>query len=221
MKIVAMIPARQGSKRVPNKNMRLLNGLPLISYSIQAAKNSTILSDIYVNSDSNEIGEYGETLGAKYYKRSEKLASDTATSDEYNYDFFKSIEPDLLVQVNPVCPMVTAKDIDETIQYFIDKKLDSLVTVREERLQAFCDGRAINFDPNKQLPRTQDIPPILICTWPICIWKKAPFMNSFEEKGHAVFSGNFDLYPVSFFTSIKISYEADFKLAEKLIRIIK
>ena len=216
-----MIPARLGSKRVPNKNLRLLNGQPLISYSIEAAKNSTLLSDIYVNSDSNEIGEYGKTLGVKFYRRSEKLASDTSTSDEYNYDFFKSIQPDLLVQVNPVCPMVTGKDIDKIIQYFLDNKLDSLVTVREERFQAFCNGQSINFDINKQLPRTQDISPILICAWPVCIWEKVSFMSSFEEKGHAVFSGNLDLFPVSFFTSLKISYETDFKLAEKLIKMIK
>ena len=55
MKIIAMIPARLGSKRVPNKNLRHLNGKPLISYSIEAAKKSTLLTEIYVNSDSDEI----------------------------------------------------------------------------------------------------------------------------------------------------------------------
>ena len=50
---------------------------------------STLLSDVYVNSDSDEIGRLGESLGAKYYKRPEHLASDTATSDDYNYNFFR------------------------------------------------------------------------------------------------------------------------------------
>jgi CMP-N-acetylneuraminic acid synthetase len=220
MKIFAEIPARAGSKRVKNKNLRLLDGKPLIGYVIEAAKNSTLLTDVYVNSDSDEIGNYGKSLGAKYYKRSKKLASDTATSDEYNYDFFQAFEPDLLVQVNPVCPFITGEDIDKIIQYFIDKKLDSLVTVREERLQAFCDSKPVNFEIDKKLPRTQDISPVLICAWPVCIWKRKTFMSSYEDKGHAIFSGKLDLYPVSFFTAFKISYEEDFELAEKLMQII-
>ena len=219
MKIIAEIPARAGSQRVKNKNLRLLNSKPMISYAIEAAKNSKLLTDIYVNSDSDEIGEYGKSLGVKYYKRPEHLASDTATSDEYNYDFFQAIQPDLLVQVNPVCPMVTGKEIDKIIQHFIDNSFDSLVTVREEQLQAFCDGKPINFNIDKQLPRTQDIKPIQVCAWPICIWEKESFMSSFKEKGRAVFSGNLGLYPVSFLTSLKISYEDDFQLAEKLMQL--
>jgi len=219
-KIIGMIPARAGSKRVKNKNLRLLNGKPLIGYVIEAAKKSQLLTDIYVNSDSDEIGNYGKSLGGKYYKRQKKLADDTATSDEYNYDFFQAFEPDLLVQVNPVCPFITGEDIDKIIQYFIDKKLDSLVTVREERLQAFCDSKPVNFEIDKKLPRTQDISPVLICAWPVCIWRKEPFMNGYEKKGHAIFSGKLDLYPVSFFTAFKISYEEDFELAEKLMQII-
>ena len=219
MKIVAEIPARAGSQRVKNKNLRLLNGKPMISYAIEAAKKSVLLTDIYVNTDSDEIGEFSKTLGVKFYKRPSHLASDNTTSDEYNYDFFKSIKPDLLVQVNPVCPLVTGSDIDEIIEYYLDNEIDSLVTVREERLQAFCEGKAINFDINKQLPRTQDISPVLICTWPVCIWKRETFMNSFEKNGHAIFSGKLYLYPVSYLRSIKISYENDFLLAEKILEI--
>ncbi len=98
------------------------------------------------------------------------------------------------------------KDIDEIIQYYIDNQIDSLVTVRKEQFQAFCDGKSINFDIDEQLPRTQDISPILICAWPVCIWKRETFMKSFEDKGHAVFSGNLGFYPVSFLKSIKIYY---------------
>ena len=219
MKIVAEIPARAGSERVKNKNLRLLNGKPLISYAIEAAKSSTLLTDIYVNSDSDEIGSYAKTQGVKYYKRPEHLGSNTATSDEYNYNFFENIKPDLLIQINPVCPFITGEDIDEIIQYYIDNQIDSLVTVRKEQFQAFCDGKAINFNIDEQLPRTQDISPILICAWPVCIWKRETFMKSFEDTGHAVFSGNLGFYPVSFLKSIKISYEEDFKLAEQLLSI--
>tara|TARA_A100001011_G_C14308889_1_gene844532 strand:- start:730 stop:1404 length:675 start_codon:yes stop_codon:yes gene_type:complete len=221
MKIVAEIPARAGSKRVKNKNLRLLNGRPMISYAIEAAKMSTILTDIYVNSDSDEIGNYSESLGVRYYKRRKELAKDDSTSDDYNYDFFQSIKPDILVQINPVCPLVESKDIDKILNYFFNNNFDSLITVREERLQAFCENKPINFDINGSLPRTQDISPILICAWPICIWRRESFIKSYEEKGHALFSGKLDLYPVSFSLGLKVSYEEDFILAGKFLKAYK
>ena len=92
MNIVAEIPARAGSKRVKNKNLRLLNGKPMISYVIEEAQKSKLLTDVYVNSDCDEIGKYGESLGVKFYKRSIELGNDDVTSDEYNYDFITSIK---------------------------------------------------------------------------------------------------------------------------------
>ena len=218
-KIIASIPAREGSKRVKKKNLRLLNGKPMISYAIEASKKSKYLSDIYVNSDSDEIGNYGKELGIKYYKRKKYLGGDNISSDEYNYDFINNLKPDILVQVNPVCPLITGEDIDKIIKYFLDNNLDSLVTVREERLQAFCNNKPINFNPNKKLPRTQDINPIQICAWPVCVWKVNEFIKNYEKVGHAVFGGNLKLYPVSFLKSLKISYEEDFGLVEKILYI--
>ncbi len=219
MKIIAEIPARAGSQRIKNKNLRLLNGKPMIRYAVDAAKGSSLLNDVYVNSDSDEIGNYGKSLGVKYYKRPKRLASNQSTSDEYNYNFFENINPDLLVQVNPVCPLLTTKDIDQIIEYFLNNDFDSLITVRKERLQVFCDGHAVNFDVSKPLPRTQDISPVLLCAWPVCIWRRETFMSSFKKNGQAVFSGKLGFFPVPLLTSLKISYEEDFLLVDKLMRI--
>ena len=218
MNILAIIPARGGSKRLKRKNIRDVLGKPMISYAIEAAKRSRLLSEVYVNSDSNEIGNYAESLGVKFYNRPEELAGDFTTSDEYNYDFINAVKPDILVQVNPVCPLIGSDDIDDIIAYFIDKNADSLVTIKEERLQAFHKGKPINFDINKKLPRTQDIEPIQVCSWPVCIWKAETFKKAFEKEGHAVFSGNLELYPVSQLKSVKVSYEEDFILAETLLK---
>jgi CMP-N-acetylneuraminic acid synthetase len=217
--IIAEIPAREGSKRIIKKNLRSLNGKPMISYAIEAAKTSKYLNNIYVNSDSDEIGEYGKSLGVKYYKRKKYLGEDNVTSDEYNYDFIKNTNPDILVQINPVCPLITGLDIDNIIEHFIKNDFDSLITVREEKLQSFCNNKPINFNINKKLPRTQDINPIQICAWPVCVWKADKFIKNYEDKGHAVFGGNLNLYPVSFFKSLKISYEEDFGLVEKILYI--
>jgi len=218
MKIVGEIPARYGSKRVKNKNLKLINGKPLICYAIEAAKETKKLTEVYVNSEHNAIGNLGIENGVKFYKRAPELANDAATSDEFNYDFIKGVKADVLVMINPVSPLLGSEDIDGAISFFLENDYDTVITIREEKLQAFCKSKPINFNPDGMLPKTQDIAPIQICTWSVCIWRAKTFIKSYEEKGYAVFSGKLGFYPLSFLKSIKISTEDDFKLAEALLQ---
>lgn len=218
MKIIAEIPARMGSKRIRNKNIRLLNGKPLIYYTIEACKNSSILKDIYVNSESEEIGKLALKYGVKFYKRNPELAKDKVVSDQFNYDFLINKDCDILVMVNPVSPLITGEDIDKVISFYLNNDFDTVITVREERLQAFCDGKPINFNLNGLLPMTQKISPIQLCCWSICVWRKEIFIKEFKEKGYAVFSGKVGLYPLNLLRAIKISTEEDFQLAETILK---
>ena len=87
-KIIAMIPARLGSKRVPKKNIRLLNGIPLISYIIRAVKKAGCFDEIYVNTESEVIGKLAIKEGVKFYKRPHALSSDFATNDDFCYGLY-------------------------------------------------------------------------------------------------------------------------------------
>jgi len=216
-KIVGEIPARLGSKRIEQKNLRLLSGKPLITYAIDAAKQATTLSEIYVNSESDIIGKIALDNGVKFYKRDSLLSTDTATSDQFNYDFIKGTNADVLVMINPVSPLIEAEDIDNVVNFFLRNDYDTVITTREEKLQAFCNNKPINFNPHAMLPRTQDIPPIQICAWSICVWRAKTFIQSYEKKGYAVFSGKIGFYPLSLLKSVKVSTEEDFLLAEALL----
>ncbi len=88
-KIVAMIPARMGSKRIPKKNIRLLNGKPLIQYAIDAAKEAGCFDEIWVNSESDIIKELALESDVNFYKRPDEFASDTASNDQFTEDFFQ------------------------------------------------------------------------------------------------------------------------------------
>jgi len=213
---VIEIPARMGSKRVKQKNLRLLNGRPMISYAIEAAKESGV-SEVYVNSESEIIGKLAEEHGVRFYKRKPELSEDSVTSDLFNYDFIKTIKPDVLVMVNPVSPLITGEDIDAAIGYFHEGAYDTVITVREERLQAFCEGKPVNFNPEGILPMTQNIPPILLCAWSVCLWRARTFVKSYEAKGYAVFSGKVGFFPMAPLKCIKISTEDDFRLAEAVM----
>ena len=217
LKISGEIPARYGSKRIKQKNLRLINGKPLICYAIDAAKKAKTLHEVYVNTESDVIGKIALENGVKFYKRDSSLSTDTATSDQFNYDFIKGTGADVLVMINPVSPLIEGADIDDVVNYFLQNNYDTVITIREERLQAFCNNKPINFDIDSMLARTQDITPIQICAWSICVWRVKTFVQSYEKKGYAVFSGKIGLYPLSLLKSVKISTEEDFLLAEALL----
>lgn len=218
MKYVAEIPARLGSKRVKQKNLRLINGKPMIAYAIEACKGSGKIAEVYVNTESDVIAKVGLDYGVKHYKRKPELSEDTIVSDQFNYDFLQNIDCDAVVMVNPVSPLVEAKDIDEAIAYFEANQLDTLISVKNEQLQSFYDGRSLNFNTDGLLPMTQDIQPVQVCVWTVCIWKKETFIKAYEAKGYAVFSGKYGLWAIDPIKSVKVSYEEDFLMAEQLIK---
>ena len=220
-KYIAEIPVRLGSKRVPQKNLRLLAGKPMVAYAIEAARKSKLVNDVYVNSESPILEKLANEWGVKYYKRKPELAIDTVTSDEFNYDFLKNNDCDAVVMVNPISPLVTTEDIDNAIIYFEENKLDTLISVKEERLQTFYLNKPVNINIDEKLAMTQNIHPVQICSWAVSIWRKTNFMKSFEEKGFAVFNGKIGLFPINPIRALKISYEEDFQLAEYLIEAQK
>ena len=218
MRYVAQIPARIGSKRVKAKNLRLMDGKPMVQYAIDACLQVESIGKVYVNTDSAVIGELAVMLGADYYKRKPELATDTAKQDEFNADFMRSIDCDAVVMVNSVAPLIEADDIRGAIQLFERNELDTLIACRQERLHAFYQGLPLNFESDQMLPATQDIDSVDICTWSVCIWRKKTFLESYNSKGYAAFSGKVGMYPMSPINTLKVSYENDFQLAEHILK---
>lgn len=215
-RFVIEIPARMDSKRIKQKNLRVLGGKPMIQYAIEAAKQSNV-SEIYVNTESDTIGHLAEDNRVKFYKRNPELSQDAVTSDTFNYDFIKKVRCEALVMVNPVSPLITGKDIDAVIDFYQKDDYDTVITVREERLQAFCEGKPVNFNPNAILPMTQNIPPVVLCAWSICVWRAKTFIESFEKNGYAVFSGKVGFFPMDPLKCIKISTEEDFQMVNAIL----
>src|SRR5581483_7052056 len=120
MRLIAIIPARGGSKGVPRKNIRPLNGRPLIAYSIAAAQAATSVQDIVVSTDSQEIAEISRGLGAEVRLRPAALsADDTPTRDVLEHVVnelaAEGDRPDAVLTLQPTSPLRTARHIDEAI----------------------------------------------------------------------------------------------------------
>lgn len=131
-RIVAVIPARQGSKGIPNKSIRLLEGRPMIWYAIENAKNSNFITDVVVTTDSVEIGIIAKQMGVKLHERDEALCRDDVTLDAVIYDAIKDLDCDYVVTMQPTSPTLQAKTLDAAIAYAIEKNWDTVISVSNE-----------------------------------------------------------------------------------------
>ena len=120
-RVLAIVPARGGSKGLPGKNIRPLAGKPLIGWTLESAKKSKYLDEIFVSTDSQKIADVAETFGVKVPDlRPEELASDTATSASvvlYTIDYFRKQGKDFdyILLLEPTSPMRKEDDIDNAI----------------------------------------------------------------------------------------------------------
>jgi len=134
-KILAIIPARGGSKGVPRKNIKLLNGKPLIQYTIDAALESNVLHTVMVSTDDEEIATVSKKLGAAVPElRPAHLASDKSPTIDtvlYTLDFFerRGLSYDAVMLLQPTAPGRKAVDIKLAIEKYEKENLDSLISV--------------------------------------------------------------------------------------------
>lgn len=169
-KIVALIPARGGSKGIKNKNIIDLCGKPLISYTIQAALESKYIDKVIVSTDSQEIADVAIKHGAEVpFLRPGELASDTSKTIDAVMHAVGELEKrkeeyDILILLQATQPLRTADDIDSAIELFIKNKGQSLVSVSPVEdnpiLIRTIDnlGRMNSILPMKSTCRRQDMP---------------------------------------------------------------
>ncbi|ECP5135292.1 acylneuraminate cytidylyltransferase family protein [Campylobacter upsaliensis] len=135
---LALIPARGGSKGIKKKNLTLLQGKPLLYYTINAAKNSKYIDKIVLSSDCDEILNYGKSQDIEILKRPREFALDDTTSDKvilHSLQFYKEYDSVILLQ--PTLPLRTASHIDEAFELFEKEKADSVISVCE------CDNKIL------------------------------------------------------------------------------
>jgi N-acylneuraminate cytidylyltransferase len=132
--VVALIPARGGSKRLPGKNVRLFGGRPLIAYSIALARSVSGIDRCVVSTDDKEIAEVARRWGAEVIDRPAELATDTATTASAARHAVERIVaggavPSALVTLQPTNPLRTVEMVEEGLALFLARRPDSVVSV--------------------------------------------------------------------------------------------
>ncbi len=176
MRILGIIPARGGSKGLPGKNIKLLNGTPLIAYTIKEALNSN-LDEFIVSTDSEEIAEVARNYGGKVpFLRPAEIATDNASSLDvvlHALDFMKEHENkeyDAIMLLQPTTPYRDSADINQAINLLISSDADSVISVTDvggthpARMKFIVDGNLIDppFVEAFEGQNRQELPPMYI-----------------------------------------------------------
>lgn len=219
-KIICMIPARLGSQRVPKKNLRLLNGKPLIAYSIEAAQTAGVFNEIYINSEAEIFRDIADEWGVCFYKRPPELASNSAINDEFVHDFIQNVSGDMIVQVLPTSPLIFPKEIKAFVETMQSGQYDTLVSVVDHQIACVFQQKPINFKLIEPHCSSQTMTPVKSYATVLMSWTYKSFLENMEMHGCAYHggSGRVGYYPIKGLSTIDIDYEEDFELAEVALR---
>lgn len=173
-RIVALIPARCGSKSIPKKNIALLAGKPLIGWSIEAAINTKEIDRVIVSTDCEEISNVAKSFGAEVKVRPAELSKDNSLVIDTVRHVLEELkdegeEVDYLVLLEPTAPLRSVKDIQKCIKLLDENNLDSVATYTEAALnphrawkiqnktpEIFID-EAVPWLPRQQLPKAYQL----------------------------------------------------------------
>lgn len=230
IKILGLIPARSGSKRIPRKNIMPLNGKPLIAYTIETAKKSKYINKVLVSTDSKEIASVARRYGAEVpFLRPKSISQDDSTEMqflEHALEWFleyENYEPDLIVLLYPTSPFRKPESIDRAIEETRKHpEADSLRSVRlcsehPYKMWTIEDGYLKPFvkakDSNIHTLSYHLLPQVYIQNASIYITKPSTLRDKKSPVGDKIVP-----FVMDQLESIDVNNALDFKLAERLMK---
>ncbi len=225
MKIIAIIPARSGSKGLPNKNIMELCGKPLIAYSVEAALRAEVFEEIMVSTDSEEYADVAKEYGAEVpFLRSKKNSSDNASSWDTVYEVISHYheinrEFDAFVLLQPTSPLRDERDIRGAIEEYNEKKANTIVSVCEAEytptyMNILPESLSMeSFFEDHKWARRQDLPKYYRLNGAIYMSDVKSFM-SYRD----VYKGRCYAYIMNTTNSIDIDSYLDFLYAEAVLK---
>ena len=212
MKILAVIPARAGSKGIPNKNIRLIHNKPLIYYAIQNALNSRYITDVVVSTDSPEVEIIASQMNVNVKKRNIALCGDSITLDSVVNDGASGYDCDYVVTMQPTSPTLTATTLDNAIEYTIKNELDTLISVVNHPHLSWGDEQGKRIPNYSKRLNRQYLPPYYLETGAFLI-SKAEVVTSHSRIGKKV-----DVYVIPEEEAIDIDTFSDLMVADVLLQ---
>lgn len=219
-KIIALLPMKAHSERVPHKNIRAFNGKPLYFWMIESLLQSESIKEVIINTDIKSIGEEVKyfSKGVKVIDRPENLCGDYVSVNALIAHDMGQTDGEYFLQTHSTNPLLTTATINKAIQQYFGsiEKYDSLFGVtRLKKRFYWSDGRAINHDPKDQLVRTQDLQPVYEENSCIYIFSRESFRNAHNHR----IGLRPQMFEIDHIEAVDIDEESDFILAETLHKL--
>ncbi len=215
MEILSIIPARGGSKRIPNKNLIMLGEIPLIGHTINHSLSSKLITKSIVSSDSEKILRYAETFDKiQTIKRKKSISADHSTTEEVIVDVLnilscENYEPDIVILLQVTSPIRNPNIIDKAIKKFISDESDSLLSVTKNHSflwEKNVDPKPLNYDFNKR-PMSQNFNNQFIENGSFYMFK--PWLI---HKKNCRIGGKISLFEMDYWSSFEIDNMEDYQL---------
>lgn len=219
-KILAIIPARKGSKGIPSKNTKLICKKPLVTWTIEAAQKSKYINKIIVSTDCQKVKAIAESYNINVPRlRPDNLSTDSASSDDViKHELKERKNFDIVCMLQPTSPLRDFKDIDEAFEKFFKLNANALVSVCKDNHSPYwsfeINGSYLKtlFPDKKINKRRQELPETYKLNGAIYIAR-----IDFYRKNSSFLSNKTIPYIMPFNKSIDIDTNEDFNIAEKTL----
>ncbi len=214
-KVIALIPLRGGSKRIPRKNIKMFSGKPLAYWVASEAAQSKYIDAIHVSTEDAEIKDVVENMGIdiSVTTRPHELAQDMTSEEHVHLHFMEQVPFDILVVLHATNPLTTTKDIDNALELLEKHQHDALLTgTRHKRFYWTPEGKPLNYNPLKR-PRTQDFEGTITENGAFYITR-----NTTLEKYKNFLGGTIGIYEMSPEQAIDIDHQSDWDEAERIFK---
>jgi CMP-N-acetylneuraminic acid synthetase len=224
--VLAIVPARAGSKGIPGKNIKPLAGRPLIGWTLDCARRCPQIDRVVVSTDGREIADTARCLGGEVVDRPAELASDTALPKDAVRQVATTLAAqgaryDILVLLQPTSPLRAPEDIANALERLVNGGFDSIASAVAAKphpaqcWQVGADGAAQSFlpgvDPWK--PRQAMAPALALNGAVYAVWLE----RFLAEPGHGFLFGRYSLFEMPSERSVDIDTPLDLALAELLL----
>lgn len=216
MKVVALLPMKGNSERVPNKNLKDFNGKPLFHYVLQSLQNCELIDEVIINTDSDKIANSAASFSkVKIHQRPEAICGDFVSMNDVIANDLENSDGDIYLQTHSTNPLLKADTITKAIEEFKGSDNDSLFSVTKLQTRLYWkDGKPVNHNP-EELLRTQDLPPLFEENSNIFIFTKQSFAKA-ENKRIGL---NPMMFEMDKLEAIDIDEPQDFIMAEAIQKL--
>lgn len=209
MKVVALIPIKLNSQRLPHKNTLPLLGHPLFWHICNTIHNVDQIDEAYVYCSDESIKQY-LPQGVSFLKRQTALDADWIKAFDLYRSFLAEVDADIYVVAHTTAPFIKASSIQNALTHVIDGEYDSAFSAERVQTFAWYKGKPVNYDLNA-IPKTQDLEPIWVETSAFFIFRKEVFVKSNRRIGNKPY-----IQEVSGIETIDIDEQKDYEYACEL-----